>query len=344
MKWNKFLLAALLTVVAAVLTACGGDKAATDQEATPTETDTAKEVRIGYFPNMTHIATIVALEKGFYAEELGKDIKVTTRTFNDGSAFMEGMSTDAIDLGTVGPTPAINNYVKNPSHEIIAGAVNGGAVLVVGKDSGVKTVADLDGKTVAVPTFGSTQDVGLMKALQQAGLKVVNSGGTVNTVKQAPADTAALLIQGEVDAAATQEPWGANMEINAGARVLLGADEFAWGNESTNTVVVATKQFTKNNPETTKAILRAHAKAIDFIKANKEESINLFLTHVKGITGKELSKKEVEIAYDRLTPTTEVNEEVLKEMAAISKEAGYVTKDDIQGLVNLSYLDGALTK
>ena len=342
MKWNKFLLVALLTFVAAVLAACGGKEKSEDSA--PVETDTAKEVRIGYFPNMTHISTIVALEKGFYAEELGKDIKITTSTFNDGSAFMEGMSTDAIDLGTVGPTPAINNYVKNPAHEIIAGAVNGGAVLVVGKDSGINTVSDLDGKTVAVPTFGSTQDVGLMKALQEANLKVVNSGGTVNTVKQAPADTAALLIQGEIDAAATQEPWGANMEINAGAKILLGPDEFAWGKDSTNTVVVATTQFTKNNPETTKAILRAHAKAIDFIKANKEEAIDLFLNHVKQITGKELSREEVTIAYDRLTPTTEVNEEVLKEMATISKEAGYINKDDIKGLVNLSYLKETLTK
>lgn len=350
MKWNKFLLVALFTFVTAVLVACGGedkkDNTTTDKGDADTSaaTDTVKEVRIGYFPNMTHIATIIGLEKGFYTEELGTDINITTRTFNDGSAFMEGMSADAIDLGTVGPTPVINNYVKNPAHQIIAGAVNGGAVLVVGKDSGIETVADLAGKTVAIPTFGSTQDIALMKALQEANLQVTNNGGTVNTVKQAPADTAALLIQGQIDAAATQEPWGANMEIQAGAKILLGTDEFAWGNESTNTVVVATTKFTENNPETTKAILRAHAKAIDFIKENKEEAIDLFLNHVKGITGKELSREEVTIAYDRLTPTTAVNEAILKEMATISKQAKYITTDDINGLVNLSYLMEAVAK
>lgn len=334
-KFNNFWLLTVIAALTVVLAACGGDDAA------PAEGEEASEVRIGYFPNMTHIATIVALEKGFYAEQLGEDVTITTRTFNDGSSFMEGMSTDAIDIGTVGPTPALNNYIKNPAHEIVAGAVNGGAVLVVAKDSGINSVEDLAGKTVAIPTFGSTQDIGLMKSLQDAGLKVKTSGGDVNTVKQAPADTAALFLQGEIDAAATQEPWGVNIETNAGAKLLLGPDEFAWGNESTNTVLVAKKDFSAANPELLKKALKAHAQAIDFINENPAEAIDLFLTHVKEITGKELSKEEVEKAFERLTPTIEVNEGVLKEMATISKEAGYVTEDNIDGLVNLSYLKEA---
>jgi NitT/TauT family transport system substrate-binding protein len=338
-KFNKFWLLTVLAVVAVVLAACGDDKDATESSA---EQNTAKEIRIGYFPNMTHIATIIALEKGYFEEQLGKDVEIKTSTFSDGSAFMEAMSTDAIDFGTVGPTPALNNYVKNPAHEIVAGAVNGGAVLVVGKDSGIESVEDLAGKTVAIPTFGSTQDIALMKALQDAGLKVKASGGDVNTVKQAPADTAALMLQGEIDAAATQEPWGVNIETNAGAKLLLSEDKFAWGNESTNTVVVAKKDFSSKNPELVTAALKAHAQAIEFINENPEEAIDLFLTHVKEITGKDLSKEEVEKAFERLTPTTDVNEDVLKEMAAISKDAGYITSDNIDGLVNLTYLQDAL--
>ncbi|RUL51572.1 MULTISPECIES: aliphatic sulfonate ABC transporter substrate-binding protein [Lysinibacillus] len=338
MKKNKFLLVALLTLVIGVLAACGNSEKESESSA---EKDSATEVRIGYFPNMTHIASIVALEKGFYQEQLGEGITIETKTFSDGSAFMEAMSTNAIDLGTVGPTPALNTFVKNPQHEIIAGAVNGGAVLVVGADSGINSVKDLAGKTVAVPTFGSTQDVGLMKSLQDAGLKVKSSGGDVNTIKQAPADTAALMLKGEIDAAATQEPWGVNIETNANAKLLLDQNEFAWGSESTNTVVTARKEFTSNNPELTKKALKAHKQAIDFINENPEEAIQLFLDHVKGITGKELSKEEVTKAFERLTPTTDINEDVLKEMATISKEAGYITSDNIDGLVNLSYLEAA---
>lgn len=326
MKKKWLLSAALLSALA--LGACSGE------EKEKAATNDAEEIRIGYFPNMTHIATIVALEEGYYAEELGDDVEIKTSTFSDGSSFMEAMSTDAIDYGTVGPTPALNTYLKNPQHEIIAGAVNGGAVLVVRADADIDSVEDLKGKKIAIPTFGSTQDVGLRKTLEKAGL----TGDDVELIKQAPADTAALFIQGEIDAAATQEPWGVNIETNAGAKLLEGPEEFAWGNESTNTVVVATKDFSDVNPELTEAALRAHTKAVDFINANPEEAIQVFLTHIKDITGKELSEEEVTKAFERLTATTAVNEDVLKEMAKISKDASYSTSDNIEGLVNLEFL------
>lgn len=326
MKKKWLLSAALLSALA--LGACSGE------EKEKAATNDAEEIRIGYFPNMTHIATIVALEEGYYAKELGDDVEIKTSTFSDGSSFMEAMSTDAIDYGTVGPTPALNTYLKNPQHEIIAGAVNGGAVLVVRADADIDSVEDLKGKKIAIPTFGSTQDVGLRKTLEKAGL----TGDDVELIKQAPADTAALFIQGEIDAAATQEPWGVNIETNAGAKLLEGPEEFAWGNESTNTVVVATKDFSDVNPELTEAALRAHTKAVDFINANPEEAIQVFLTHIKDITGKELSEEEVTKAFERLTATTAVNEDVLEEMAKISKDASYSTSDNIEGLVNLEFL------
>ncbi|MEE1130714.1 MAG: ABC transporter substrate-binding protein [Caryophanon sp.] len=326
---RKWLLSAAL-FSALTLAACG------DKEEI-TATNDAEEIRIGYFPNMTHITTIVALEKGFFAEQLGDGVEIKTSTFPDGGSFMEAMSTSNVDYGTVGPTPALNTYLKNPQHEIIAGAVNGGAVLVTRADSGIESVEDLKGKKIAIPTFGSTQDIGLRKTLEKAGL----TADDVQLIKQAPADTAALFLQGEIDAAATQEPWGVNIETNAGANLLEGADEFAWGNESTNTVVVATKKFSDGNPELTEAALRAHVQAVDFIEQNRDEAIDLFLNHIEEITGKALSKEEVTKAFDRVTPTAEVKEDVLQEMATISLEAKYSTKDDITGLVNLEFLESA---
>ncbi|WP_260682031.1 ABC transporter substrate-binding protein [Alkalicoccobacillus porphyridii] len=304
----------------------------------------AEEVRIGYFPNLTHISTIIALENGYFEEELGEDITIDTRTFPDGGVFMEAMGTDAIDVGTVGPTPVINNYIKNPTFEIIAGAVNGGAVLEVRNDAGIDSVEDLDGKRVAIPTIGSTQDIMLMKELQDHGMDVNSSGGTVNTVPQAPADTAALFLGNDVDAAATQEPWGINLETHADAKLLLGPEEFAWGEDSTNTVLAARQDFTEENPELTQAILSAYVRAVDFINENPDEAIDLFINHIQEITGKELTRDEIEQALERTFPTYEINEDILTEMASIIKEAGYSTSDDIDGLINLDYLQEVLNE
>lgn len=296
-----------------------------------------KTVKIGYFPNLTHIATIVALEKGYFAEAFGKNVTIETKTVANGGLFMEAMATKAIDVGTVGPGPLLNFYVKNKEYHLISGAVNGGAVLVAAEGSGVEKLEDLDGKKVAIPVIGSTQDVMLRKALKDADLKAKTSGGTVDLFAAAPADTASLFIQKQVDAAATQEPWGYVLENQANGKLLLDWDEFAWGKESTNTVVAARADFLENK-DLAKKYLDAHKKAVKFIQDNPEESKEVVMKHLKDLTGKELNKDEVDAAFSRLAVTTDVNEEVIQEMADISKEAGYIPSSDIKGLIDLSLL------
>ena len=73
---------------------------------------------------------------------------------------------------------------------MISGAVNGGAVLVASEGGGVNELADLDGKKVAIPVIGSTQDVMLRKALKEVNLETTSNGGTVELFAAAPADTA----------------------------------------------------------------------------------------------------------------------------------------------------------
>ena len=328
-KRKSITISILFTIAALFLSACGSSS---DSE------EGTNEVTIGYFPNMTHIATIVGLENGYFAEAFGEDITISTTTVTNGGLFMEAMATDAIDVGTVGPGPLLNFYVKDPNYHLIAGAVNGGAVLVADKDSGVTEVGDLDGKTVAIPVIGSTQDVMLRKALQEVGLSPTTSGGTVEMHAAAPADSTTLFAQDSVQAAATQEPWGYVLETQANGEKLLDWDEFAWGKDSTNTVVAASAEFTENE-ELSTAYLTAHTQAVKFIQENPEESQELVIQHLKDLTGQELDADEVEAAFKNLEVTTKVNEQVIQEMADISLEAEYIPSNDIDGLIDLSTLE-----
>lgn len=333
MKFIKTKIALLLVLLISVLAACGGN----DDGGEKTTSGGKAEVKIGYFPNLTHIATIIGLEKGYFKEAFGKDVKIETKVVNNGGLFMEAMVTKAIDVGTVGPGPVINFYIKDPKYHIISGAVNGGAVLVSSKDSGIKELKDLAGKKVAIPVIGSTQDIMLRKALNDVGLKPTSNGGDVELKPAAPADTTTLFTQGSIDAAATQEPWGYILETQAGGKTLLGWNEFAWGKDSTNTVVAASDAFLKNEDDV-KAYLTAHDQAVEFIKENPDESKKLIIKHIKDLTGKEIDAKEVDAAFEHLLVTTDVNEKVIQEMADISKEADYVPGNDIDGLVELKYL------
>lgn len=329
MKWKTIVITCISILFIGILTACNSEKTANRSE--------KNEVKIGYFPNLTHVATIIALENDYFQEEFSDDVKIKTKTVSNGGLFMEAMATNDIDVGTIGPAPLLNFFAKDPKYYIISGAVNGGAVLVGNKHSNVKQLKDLDGKRVAIPVIGSTQDIMLRKALKDVQLKPTTSEGTVELYASAPADTATLFTQKSVDAAATQEPWGHVLEKEVNGELLLDWDEFAWGKDSTNTVVAASQSFIENE-ELVEAYLRAHTKAVKFIKENPEESQNLVIKHIKELTGKELDKSELEAAFKRLEVTTSVNEQVLQEMADISKEAGYIPTNKIDGVFQLSFL------
>ena len=328
MKRKFFVLALISLVILSICAAC-----AKAEQGAPG----SKVVNIGYFPNLTHMATIVALEEGYFTEAFGEDITINTKTVSNGGLFMEAMATKSIDVGTVGPGPVLNFYVRDPNYHIISGAVNGGAVLIASEDSNVNELADLDRKRVAIPGIGGTQDIMLRKALKDVGLKPTANGGTVEMFAAAPADTATLFIQKSLDAAAIPEPWGYILETQANGKLLLDWESFAWGKESPNTVVAASKNFLEND-KLVKAYLTAHVKAVEFIEQNPEESQNLVIKHIKELTGKEINKAELEVAFKRLKVTTSVNDEVIQEMADISKEAGYIPSSDIEGLIQLDQL------
>lgn len=139
-------------------------------------TSPAAELKLGYFGNVTHAAALVGVKQGFIKENLGST-KLSTQVFNAGPAAIEALNAGAIDATYIGPNPAINSFVKSKgeSVSIIAGAASGGAQLVV--KPGIKTAADLKGKTLASPQLGGTQDVALRAWLGKQGYKTNTDGG-----------------------------------------------------------------------------------------------------------------------------------------------------------------------
>src|SRR6266436_3788098 len=110
-------------------------------------------VNLGYFPNLTHAVALVGVERGTFQNALGSNVKLETKTFNAGPAEIEALFAGDIDIGYVGPNPAIDGYVKSHGQalRIIAGAASGGALLIVRPGANIKTAKDLSGKRIATP-------------------------------------------------------------------------------------------------------------------------------------------------------------------------------------------------
>src|SRR5260370_35910133 len=113
-------------------------------------------VHLGHFPNLTHAVALVGVERGTFQKVLGSNVKLQTKTFNAGPAEIEALFAGDIDIGYVGPNPAINGYVKSHGQalRIIAGAASGGALFVVRSDEHIQSPSDLANKKFASPQLG----------------------------------------------------------------------------------------------------------------------------------------------------------------------------------------------
>ncbi|MEY4411448.1 MAG: hypothetical protein RLZ69_1022, partial [Actinomycetota bacterium] len=140
---------------------------------------TAPTVRIGYFANLTHAPALIARQQKLFEKYLGAGTKVQYTYFTVGTAEIEALKGGAIDIGYVGPSPAISGYTttRGTVLNIVSGATSGGAVFVV-KPGLIKTegeptkaeIAALAKKNIADPGLGGTQDVALRTYLVKNGL------------------------------------------------------------------------------------------------------------------------------------------------------------------------------
>jgi NitT/TauT family transport system substrate-binding protein len=305
-------------------------------------------VRLAYFPNVTHGVALVGVGRGTFAEALGKDVKLETQVFTAGPAEIEALFAGAVDIGYIGPGPAINGYLKSKGSalKIIAGAASGGAGLVVAKDSGITSIEGLSGKHVAIPQVGGTQDISLRHALMDSGLAPKNKNGTVDVVQYAPAETETQFAHKSVDAAWLPEPWVARLE-KAGTATLLIDERDRWPNKqfSTAVVIVSTK-FLNEHPDLVKKFLSAHVDSVVFTKSNPEEAQKIIGEEIKEATKKAIPDDILKSALARTDMTYDPLRSSVLTFAAWSRELGYQRDDAsaLDGIIDEAPLNAVLTE
>lgn len=332
------------------LVACGGDdeKAsgttnAPDGSGTTAEEESVK-LRLGYFPNITHSQPIVGLQRGTYAEVLGENVTLETVTFNAGPSAIEALFAGAIDATYIGPNPAINGYAQSDGEalRIVAGATSGGALLIVRPEAGIKEPGDLDGKRIASPQLGNTQDVALRKYLLDNGLGAKESGGNVDVLPTANPDTLNLFKQGEVDGAWVPEPWATRLIQEAGGEVFLNEGELWPDGEFVTTHLIVSTDFLKDHSSTIEKLIQAHVETTEWINDHPAEAQQLVNKGIEDVTGAALPAAVIEAAWENLEITHNPITSSLFGSAAAAKELGFIDEVPDANIYALDLLNQVL--
>jgi NitT/TauT family transport system substrate-binding protein len=258
-------------------------------------------LRIGHFPNVTHAHGLVAhalsrAERGWVEERVGPDVRVQWFTYNAGPSAMEALLSGDLDLTYVGPSPALNAYVRSRGEDVrvLAAATWGGAALVVQGDGRITKPEDFRGKRIATPQLGNTQDVSCRAWLAAQGYHVTQTGGDVSVVPTQNADQLPLFARGEIDAVWTVEPWVSRLEAEAKGKVYL--EEL----DALTTVLVAGTKFLRRDPALARTVLDAHTELTGWMHAHPAEARELVRAELRDEMKREVAPELIERCWKRM--------------------------------------------
>ena len=164
---------------------------------------------------------------------------------NSGGDVIQAFGSDSLDISQVGSSPAVKSASPPLSKDIkvlwISDVIGDAESLVV-KDPEVEGLADLSGKTIAVP-FGSTAHYSLLTALGEGGLLE-----DVRVINLATDAILAAWQRDEIDAAWVWEPTLSELLTNKGHTILSSEDSAGLG-APTYDLIAGTETFVVENPE-----------------------------------------------------------------------------------------------
>ncbi len=325
----------LLASVALAMSACGGSG------------DDGTAVRVAYFPNITHSQALIGLARGDFAEALGPQVTINAKAFNAGPSEIEAMFAGEIDLGYIGPNPAVNGYVQSEGEalRVIAGATNGGAAFIVRPEAGIHSAADLNGKRIASPQLGNTQDVALRAYLAENGLQTTEQGGTVEVIPTANPDILDLFRRGEIDGAWVPEPWAARLIVEGGGELFIDERTLWPDGDFTTAVLIVRTEFLEEHPDLVQRWLEAHINLTQWEEANPEEAKELANAEIERLTSQALSQEVLDGAWSRMSVTYDPLTDTIVASAHAAYVAGYLDSDpELSGLVDLGPLNAAIAE
>ncbi|CAL9621798.1 hypothetical protein SUDANB176_05861 [Streptomyces sp. enrichment culture] len=330
------------------LAACGYGSQAKDDDtvevaAGAKKIDGLDAVKIGYFGNLTHGTALVGNQKGFFQKELGAT-RARYAVFNAGPSEIEALNSGSLDIGFIGPSPAVNGYIKSGGKNlrIVGGSASGGVKLVVNPEK-VKSLEDVEGKRIATPQLGNTQDVAFLNWAAEQGWEIdAQSGkGDVTVVRSDNKVTPDAFGTGSVDGAWVPEPTASKL-VAQGGKVLLDEASLWPDGKFVITNIIVRQEFLEEHPKAVEAVLRASVEANRWINAHPDEAKAAANRQIGIDAGKELPAEVLDPAWESIRFTDDPLAATLDAQAEHAVEAGLLEEPDLNGIYDLRLLNKVL--
>ncbi|GAA3983605.1 ABC transporter substrate-binding protein [Thermobifida alba] len=256
-------LAAASALTAAILMASA---CSTAEDRSETADGVPAELRIGYqsIPN----GDLVVKHNGWLEEAL-PDTAIVWNRFDSGGDVNTAFLAGELDIALVGSAPVVRGLSQplDIDYQVpwIHDVISDNEALVAAE--GIDEVADLAGRTVAVP-FASTTHYHLIAALDEVGLAVDD----VELLDLEPPDIQAAWQRGDIDAAFVWYPVLGQLRADGG-RILVTSGELAERGKVTADLAVVSTEFAETYPDVLATWVEQQNRAVTLLHEDRAAAV-----------------------------------------------------------------------
>ena len=275
-----------------------------------------RKMRIGFLPVTCHLTCPVT---HFINREMDGESTFDPLKFNGWpelkEAFLSGHTKATFILAPM----AIALREQGIPIKIVYLGHRDGTALMVGKDSDIRSIADLRGKTVAVPNRYSNQRLLIFRALNNAGMSIDD----IKLIEMPPPDMPAALYSKAVDAVTSGEPFMGQCELDGFGRVLYQTKDI-WPNFISCVLAVHEDEI-RDNPERVQTLVNGIANSGMWLEDGMDKRMaaakfvsKQYYNQNPRLLEFVLSKPPDRVKYDNLA----LQKENFEEIAALGKQSG----------------------
>jgi len=263
---KKFIRAIFALILALLMLNLAGCKSTYE---TNTQAET-KTIKIAYIP-ITHAVPLYIQNE--LLKQNPQDVKLELVKFSSWPEVIEALNAGKVDGASILIQLAMKAREQGIDLKAVALGHRDGNVVVTSKD--ISSVAQLKGKTFAIPHRLSTHNILLYIMLKNNGL----SYNDINVIELSPPEMPAALSEGRISGYSVAEPFGAVSVANGKGKVLFDSQNL-WGN-SVCCALVLRNDFIQNNRSIAEKFVQEYVNAAHKADSKDRATLDILTKYLR---------------------------------------------------------------
>lgn len=298
-------------------------------------------LRVGYHPNFGGSSAVaIAVKMGFFEEE-GLDVDLVM--YQSGPASIGGLMAGDVDISFLGHG-AFGLAIESGMIIFALDSLSFAEEIIASSSSGIESLADLEGKKIAVP-FSTSAENFLLSVLDYQQVDLSN----IDMINMDIAGCVSAIANGLVDAVSVWAPYNTEIRQEMGAEAISIGDCMDYkGRLYFPMYWVADSDFVSENRQALLSFTKALLKALDWRKEHLDETVE--------IVGKFLGRSQEDLLLDirtadwfdsnevrRLLANGEVDQMFRSLLYAMEQRGrSHLSADMLDNCLDFSLLEGVL--